>query len=104
MTVPVIVFSARAGEEARVEGLDAGADDYLTKPFSARELLARVAANIAMVRVRREAAEAVRASEAEAHAQAERVQLALDAGAIVGTWVWNVPENRFVCALFRRGR
>src|SRR5262249_27327841 len=41
-TVPVIMLSARAGEEARVEGLGAGADDYLIKPFSARELIARV--------------------------------------------------------------
>ncbi|MEJ8853485.1 ATP-binding protein [Variovorax robiniae] len=45
-TVPVVVLSARAGEEAKVEGLRRGADDYLVKPFSARELLARVAANI----------------------------------------------------------
>ena len=51
--VPVIVLSARAGEEARVEGLNAGADDYLTKPFSARELIARVNANLEMARVRR---------------------------------------------------
>jgi signal transduction histidine kinase len=42
--LPVIMLSARAGEEARIEGLDAGADDYLVKPFSARELLARVGA------------------------------------------------------------
>ena len=48
--MPVILLSARAGEEARVEGVDAGADDYLTKPFSARELLARVGANLAMAR------------------------------------------------------
>ena len=41
--VPVILLSARAGEESRVEGLEAGADDYLVKPFSARELIARVA-------------------------------------------------------------
>ena len=94
--LPVIMLSARAGEEAKVEGLDSGADDYLTKPFSARELLARVAANIAMSQVRREAAEAIRASEAEAQAQAERVQLALDAGAMVGTWVYDVPQDRFV--------
>jgi PAS domain S-box-containing protein len=40
--IPVIFVSARAGEEAKVEGLDAGADDYLVKPFSAKELLARV--------------------------------------------------------------
>ena len=44
------MLSARAGEEARVEGLDAGADDYLTKPFSARELVARVNANLEMAR------------------------------------------------------
>ena len=53
-TVPVILLSARAGEESRVEGLEAGADDYLTKPFSARELLARVRANLEMSRLRRE--------------------------------------------------
>src|SRR5581483_8400638 len=46
--VPVIMLSARAGEEAKVEGLNAGADDYLTKPFAARELIARVNANIQM--------------------------------------------------------
>lgn len=40
-TTPIMLLSARAGEEARVEGLRAGADDYMIKPFSARELLAR---------------------------------------------------------------
>ena len=44
--VPVILLSARAGEDARVEGIEAGATDYLVKPFSARELLARVEAHI----------------------------------------------------------
>ncbi|MBV8915818.1 MAG: response regulator, partial [Acetobacteraceae bacterium] len=62
--LPVVMLSARAGEEAQVEGLGAGADDYLAKPFSARELLARVAANLDMARTRREATAAVRASEA----------------------------------------
>jgi len=94
--LPIVMLSARAGDEATVEGLDAGADDYLTKPFSARELLARVSANIAMAILRREAAEAVSTSEAKAREQAERVQLALDAGAIIGTWVWNVQTNLFV--------
>jgi signal transduction histidine kinase/ActR/RegA family two-component response regulator len=56
-TVPVILLSARAGEEARSEGMDAGADDYLTKPFSARELLARVGAHLKLARARQEAEE-----------------------------------------------
>jgi signal transduction histidine kinase/response regulator RpfG family c-di-GMP phosphodiesterase len=51
--VPMILLSARAGEEARLEGLDAGADDYLVKPFSARELLARLGARLELVRMRR---------------------------------------------------
>lgn len=55
-TVPVILLSARAGEESRVEGLDAGASDYLIKPFTARELLARVGAHLEMARVRKQAA------------------------------------------------
>ena len=49
-TFPVIMLSARAGEEARIEGLQAGADDYLVKPFSARELLARVEAQLLRAR------------------------------------------------------
>jgi len=49
--VPVILVSARAGEESRIEGLDAGADDYLVKPFSARELLARVGAMLERTRL-----------------------------------------------------
>ena len=53
-TVPVVLLSARAGEESRLEGLAARADDYLVKPFSARALLARVGAHLAMARVRRE--------------------------------------------------
>jgi serine phosphatase RsbU (regulator of sigma subunit)/anti-sigma regulatory factor (Ser/Thr protein kinase) len=47
------MLSARAGEEGTVEGLEAGADDYLVKPFAARELLARVRANLELERVRR---------------------------------------------------
>jgi len=52
--VPVILLSARAGEEARVEGLHAGANEYLVKPFSARELLASVDSQLQLARVRRE--------------------------------------------------
>ena len=54
-TLPVVVVSARAGEESSVEGLDAGADDYLVKPFSARELVARVRVNLELARLRAEA-------------------------------------------------
>ncbi|WP_242059472.1 MULTISPECIES: ATP-binding protein [Nostoc] len=50
--IPILLLSARAGEESAVEGLEAGADDYLVKPFSRRELLARVAANLELGRVR----------------------------------------------------
>jgi PAS domain S-box-containing protein len=53
-TVPVILLSARAGEESAVAGLEIGADDYLVKPFSARELLARVATHLQMGKLRRE--------------------------------------------------
>ena len=50
--VPVVLLSARAGQEASIEGLQAGADDYLVKPFAAAELLARVRANIELARLR----------------------------------------------------
>jgi signal transduction histidine kinase len=53
--VPVLMISARAGEEARVSGLDAGADDYIIKPFSARELRARVNSLLNLSRARRDA-------------------------------------------------
>jgi signal transduction histidine kinase len=52
--IPVILLSARAGEEAAVEGLNAGADDYLTKPFSAQELIARVRTHLELAHTRRE--------------------------------------------------
>jgi PAS domain S-box-containing protein len=51
--VPVVMLSARAGEEGMLEGLDAGADDYLIKPFTGRELTARVRANLELDRARR---------------------------------------------------
>jgi PAS domain S-box-containing protein len=62
-SVPVILLSARAGEEARVEGIGSGADDYLTKPFSARELLVRVGSLVRSAEARRKARE-----ELERHA------------------------------------
>jgi PAS domain S-box-containing protein len=53
-STPVILVSARAGEESRVEGLHAGASDYLVKPFTARELLARVGSHLALSRIQKE--------------------------------------------------
>lgn len=53
--LPIVLLSARAGEEARIEGIKSGADDYLIKPFSARELIARIDANLKLAQVRRQA-------------------------------------------------
>jgi signal transduction histidine kinase/CheY-like chemotaxis protein len=66
--IPTVLLTARAGEEATVEGLEAGADDYLAKPFSARELTARVRTHLELARQR-----AALAREHEARAAAERL-------------------------------
>ncbi len=76
--LPVILLSARAGEESRLGCLVAGADDYLVKPFSARELLARVEAVLKLMQLRQEASATLHRSE-------ERSQLALQI-AQLGTW------------------
>ncbi|MGH9868689.1 MAG: ATP-binding protein [Candidatus Polarisedimenticolia bacterium] len=69
-TVPMILLSARAGEEARIEALEAGADDYLIKPFSTRELLARLESQLELARVRRRVLSAqVEAKEAIARSE-----------------------------------
>ena len=88
-TIPLILISARAGEESRVEGLSAGADDYLTKPFSARELLARVKSQLAMAKVRREAARLER--ELREHAEAEAHALAK-----LNEWSWRLWRSRYL--------
>src|SRR4030095_16652276 len=77
-TVPVILLSARAAEEARVEGLQAGADDYVVKPFTARELVARLSTHLTLARMRHEAARqaAGARTEAEAASSAKDVFLA----------------------------
>ena len=85
-STPLILLSARAGEESRIEGLAAGADDYLAKPFSARELTARIGAHLELARVRREATAALSESE-------ERLRLALDA-ASMATFVWDIETGQ----------
>ena len=59
-SLPLIMLSARAGEESRIEGLSAGADDYLTKPFSARELLARIGSQLQLAQMRRKTEQMLR--------------------------------------------
>jgi signal transduction histidine kinase/FixJ family two-component response regulator len=72
--MPVILLSARAGEASAVEGLRAGAVDYIAKPFSPRELVARV--HGAVTRARAEAA--LRKREAYLSAQSQALEAALD--------------------------
>jgi signal transduction histidine kinase/response regulator of citrate/malate metabolism len=88
-SLPVIFLSARAGEEATVEGIAAGADDYLVKPFSARELLARAAAQIERKRFER-----------ALHETEERLEVALKNAPLVlyttdrelrYTWIQRAP-------------
>jgi len=75
--LPVILLSARAGEESRVDGMHAGADDYLIKPFSARELLARISARLEIARLQGEGERRYRelAESLEKQARARTEQL-----------------------------
>jgi signal transduction histidine kinase/DNA-binding response OmpR family regulator len=75
--VPIILLSARAGEEARIDGVQAGADDYLVKPFSAKELLARVEGRLDLARLR------ARARQQEAAAREQLESLFIQAPAAI---------------------
>ncbi|MGH9123186.1 MAG: response regulator, partial [Acidimicrobiales bacterium] len=84
--VPIIMLSARAGEDGVVDGLQAGADDYLVKPFSARELMARVRTHIELDRARR------------GRRELERSRALLDQAqrlAGLGSWELNLETGRF---------
>jgi signal transduction histidine kinase/DNA-binding response OmpR family regulator len=89
MHVPVVMLSARAGDEAAVEGLEAGADDYLTKPFTARELVARIRANLELDKVRRLATQLEKQrtllDQAQRLAQVGSWELDLASGAVAGS-------------------
>ena len=71
--ISIILLSARAGEEACIEGLDVGADDYLMKPFSAHELLTRIEINLKIAQLRQEAAR--REQKLQVQAQTVREQM-----------------------------
>ncbi len=86
----MILLSARAGEESRVEGMEQGADDYLIKPFSARELLARVQTHLQMARLRNQ-------SEVALLEKQQQLRVALEASD-TGTFRWN-PHTGEVLAL-----
>jgi signal transduction histidine kinase/serine phosphatase RsbU (regulator of sigma subunit)/FixJ family two-component response regulator len=86
--LPVMLLSARAGEGAAIEGLAAGADDYLAKPFSGRELLARVRAHIELAQLRRQAAADVRGERS----RLEQIIQQLPAGVLLA----EAPSGRIV--------
>jgi PAS domain S-box-containing protein len=83
--LPVLMLSARAGEESRIEGFDAGADDYLYKPFSARELLARVASLLRAAELR---------AEKRRHEEARR-----ESDRRLETLIANLPGMAYRCLL-----
>ena len=76
--MPIIIVSARSDDRDKVEALDAGADDYITKPFSVEELLARVRAVTRRLDVLRRAAEAAEPARQDRYVDGE---LEIDFGA-----------------------
>lgn len=87
--IPVVLLSARAGEEATLEGLEKGADDYLVKPFSARELVARVRTQLEITHSRQDL---TALKEAE-----ERARMAIDASE-QGTFELDLHAGRFIAS------
>lgn len=95
--LPVILLSARAGDEARIEGVRAGADDYLTKPFSARELVARVRTHVGLGRLRAETEDALRQSETRFRTMADHAPVLIWVRDAEGRCTWfNRPWLEFV--------
>jgi CheY-like chemotaxis protein len=83
---PMIVLTARHGADVTAEGLAAGADDYITKPFSSDELLARVHANYELSRLREQAV-------SQAEARGEQIRAGLESNRIIGTAVGILMTN-----------
>jgi len=90
--LPVMLLSARAGEEAKVEGLQAGADDYLVKPFSTQELLARVRRQVVLARQRQQ-------QQSEAAGRTAYVRSLIDASPAI---LWTTAADGQCTYLSRR--
>jgi PAS domain S-box-containing protein len=89
-TLPFMLLSARAGPEARIEGLEAGADEYVVKPFGARELLARIDAALRLGKMRREAA--LRERELQTARAESKLRLAMET-ARMGEVIFNLKTG-----------
>jgi signal transduction histidine kinase/DNA-binding response OmpR family regulator len=83
---PMIILTARHGDDATAEGLQAGADDYITKPFSTQELLARAHANRQLARLREDAVD-------DARARGDNLQIGLDSSRTIGTAIGILMTN-----------
>jgi len=97
--IPCVLLSARAGEEAKVEAIDAGADDYLVKPFSARELVSRIAARLEVAHAHAEA----RAARARLHAQLMQAPVAVSV--VKGPeFTFELANSRYLEMVGRKGQ
>jgi signal transduction histidine kinase len=96
-SIPIIMLSARAGEEAQVEGLESGADDYLVKPFSARELIARVSTRLQIARLQKVA------EDERARLYAIFMQAPVPVAVLLGTELRFEVANPAYCTMMNRG-
>jgi DNA-binding response OmpR family regulator len=88
---PMIVLTARHGPDATAEGLAAGADDYITKPFSTQELLARVHANHELAQLRE-------AAVTRAETRGEQIRAGLESNRVIGTAIGILMTNHRLAA------